>query len=82
MKISDISHDVDSDNNNNNANDYNCNSDGDGQNVWVDKNENYLKGINFREFREFLKKSSNLILEKIMKMCKRAKFAKSNSREN
>ena len=42
----------------------------------------YLKGINFREFREFLKKSRNLILAKIMKMCKLVKFTKFNSREN
>ena len=31
-------------------------------------------GINFYEFRKFLKKSRNSILAKIMKMCKLAKF--------
>ena len=42
----------------------------------------YLKAINFREFRDLLKKSRNLILAKIMKMCKLVKFTKFNSREN
>ena len=46
------------------------------------KEKSYLKGINFREFYKLLKKSRNLILAKIMKMCKLAKFAKFNSREN
>ena len=36
---------------------------------------NYLKGINFRKFREFLPKLRNLILAKIMKISKFAKFA-------
>ena len=36
----------------------------------------YIKGINFHDFREFLPKSRNLILAKIMKISKFAKFAK------
>ena len=35
-----------------------------------------------RELREFLKKSRNLILAKIVNMCKLAKFAKFKSRKN